>query len=158
LETVIIGFNDFKRRSTINYVYYIVGRYGWQSENLFDLVKKLDLVDDVIFKGYISEQEKYEMYTSCVCLINLSKYEGFGIPSLEALIFCKWSINSDIPSLREVVGEFGLFQDPLDFGQLVVNLEKVIDLQDLELETVSEYVQKFNLPSVHLQLKKALNL
>ncbi len=158
LETAIMGFNEFKRRSPVNYVYYIVGKYGWQSEKLFELIKKLDLADYVIFKGYVSEQEKYELYTSCSCLINLSKYEGFGIPSLEALMFCKWSINSDIPSLREVVGDFGLFQDPLDIDQLVINLEKVVDLQDLELEPVSEYVQKFNLPYVHLQLKTALNL
>jgi glycosyltransferase involved in cell wall biosynthesis len=139
LETAILGFNEFKKRSAVNYVYYIVGKYGWQSEGLFELVKKLNLVDEVIFMGYVSEQEKFEMFASCVCLINLSKYEGF-------------------PSLREVVGENGLFQDPLDIDQLVLNLEKVVDLQDLELETVTEYVRKFNLSSVHWQLRTALNL
>ena len=65
--------------------------------------EKLEKVSNVIFTGYLSDEEIVYLYKNCVAFLFPSIYEGFGIPPLEALACgCKNVICNDIPVLREI--------------------------------------------------------
>lgn len=78
------------------------------------LVLQLNLQDDITFHDYVSHDKLIELYQQCKALVYISKWEGFGIPPLEALASGARVIASDIPVLREVLAdtaEFIKFED-----------------------------------------------
>lgn len=63
----------------------------------------------VDFLDYVERRDLVQLYRSCVALVYPSKWEGFGIPPLEALACGSPVIASDIPVHREVLGEAAVF-------------------------------------------------
>lgn len=91
------------------YKYFIVGKKGWQFENLFEEVKKLGLEDKVIFLGYVPDEFIADIIKRSSCMLLLSKYEGFGITPLESVYFGKPAIVSDIPIFKEILEGYASF-------------------------------------------------
>lgn len=69
---------------------------------------------DVVFIGHVKEQDKAIVYSSAGLFAFPSRYEGFGLPPLEAMACGTPVICSSTGSLPEVVGEGGLLLDPSD--------------------------------------------
>ena len=65
----------------------IVGKRGWLFEHIFKKVEDLKLKKNVVFSGYISDDELSNLYKNAFCFVLPSLYEGFGIPILEAMNF-----------------------------------------------------------------------
>jgi glycosyltransferase involved in cell wall biosynthesis len=62
------------------------------------------LRERVQFVDYVALPELVSLYQSCAALISASRWEGFGVPPLEALACGARVIVSDIPAHREVLG------------------------------------------------------
>ena len=62
-------------------------------------------------RGYVSQTELAELYRGAACLVQPSRYEGFGLPVLEALACGTPVVALDEPALREVAGEAAVFVD-----------------------------------------------
>ncbi|MFN8223074.1 MAG: glycosyltransferase family 1 protein [Gaiellales bacterium] len=58
--------------------------------------------------GYVSQERLVELYRAAACLIQSSRYEGFGLPVVEALACGLPVVCVDEPALREVVGAAGV--------------------------------------------------
>ena len=69
--------------------------------------------DRLLFSGFVSEFTKYRLIKGSEFLIFPSVYEGFGIPALEAMALGKPVLSSWSSSLPEVVGDAGVYFDPL---------------------------------------------
>ena len=74
---------------------------------LYPLAEQLGLMKAVEFLGYVGEGELSDLYENAVALIFMSRYEGFGLPALEAMAAGCPVIVSDRASLPEVVNDFG---------------------------------------------------
>jgi glycosyltransferase involved in cell wall biosynthesis len=70
--------------------------------------------DHVIFPGFVPESAKAAVYRGAHLFCYPSRYEGFGLPPLEALACGVPVIGSRVTSLREVVGDAGLLFGPDD--------------------------------------------
>jgi glycosyltransferase involved in cell wall biosynthesis len=55
--------------------------------------------------GYVSRATLHSLYAHCRFVVFPSRYEGFGIPIVEAMTFGKRILASDIPILREIAGD-----------------------------------------------------
>ncbi len=98
------------RRSPLRFV--VIGRKGWKvDEFLAEL--PVDARERLLFSGFVSEFTKYRLIKGSEFLIFPSFYEGFGIPALEAMSLGKPVLASWSSSLPEVVGDAGVFFDPL---------------------------------------------
>jgi glycosyltransferase involved in cell wall biosynthesis len=58
--------------------------------------------DAVTFTGFISDQQLMEYLSSAALLVQPSRYEGFGLPPLEAMVLGTHALISDIPVFREI--------------------------------------------------------
>ena len=56
-------------------------------------------------RGWVEKAELAELYRGAVAVLLPSRYEGFGIPALEAMASGTPVVVSDDPALREVVGD-----------------------------------------------------
>ena len=77
-----------------------------------------DDVNNLILTGYITEEEKKSLILKCKSLIHPSKYEGFGIPPLEALALDKSVMLSRATCLPEIYGSSADWFDPDNGGIL----------------------------------------
>ena len=71
------------------------------------------LCNDVLFVTNPNQAELVRLYRGCLALILPSFIEGWGLPAGEALWLGRPALCSDIPVLREVCGDRGLYFDPL---------------------------------------------
>lgn len=101
-----------KKNDNLNLV--IVGKKGWYFEGLFELVKKEQLEDRVIFTGYVDDEDKPAIYQGAKIFAFPSLYEGFGLPPLEAMASGVPVISSNTSSMPEVVGDAGILLSPKD--------------------------------------------
>lgn len=146
IENMILGFKEFIANNKCYefYKYKIIGQFGWNYSSLILLLKNLKIEDKVEFTGYLSDSEKNMILRKCTGMIYLSKYEGFGIPPLEAMYFNKISIVSNSSSLPEVVGNAGIIQDPNDINLLASNLKIVVENSDNYKVNINFQLKKFN--------------
>ena len=77
---------------------------GEYRRHLEELVRQQGLEARVRFIDYVEPDELVRLYQRCAAFIYASKWEGFGIPPLEALACGARVIASDIPVHREVLG------------------------------------------------------
>ena len=63
----------------------------------------------VILPGYVSDEELAWLYTHCRAFLFLSRGEGFGLPPLEALLAGAEVVASDIPVMREILGDHATY-------------------------------------------------
>jgi len=68
----------------------------------------------VHFTGVVDEEDKPTLYRGAVAFIFPSRYEGFGLPPLEALACGTPVVGSDVASIPEVVGNAGVLLPPDD--------------------------------------------
>ena len=103
----------------------IAGKKGWLFNEIFQTVKSEKLENQVIFTDFVDESQKWTLYKNAICSILPSTYEGFGIPAIESMKIGTPVIVSNIPPLKEVVKNSGLFIDPQNESDLC---QKMIDM------------------------------
>jgi glycosyltransferase involved in cell wall biosynthesis len=80
----------------------------------------------VIHLGYVTDGELRALYEHAACFVYPSRYEGFGLPPLEALACGCPVIASRAASLPEVCGDAALYVDPDDPRQLADAIRRVL--------------------------------
>jgi glycosyltransferase involved in cell wall biosynthesis len=68
--------------------------------------------------GYVTDAQLRSLYEQAMCFVFPSKYEGFGIPALEAMGLGCPVVASAIDAVREVCGDAARYFDPSDGAEL----------------------------------------
>lgn len=92
----------------------IVGKKGWLSEDLFSYIERSTIKEQIIFTGYVSDDDLRALYSACSVFVYPSLYEGFGLPPLEAMACGAPVVASRISSLMEVTGGAAVLAAPKD--------------------------------------------
>lgn len=78
------------------------------------LVEALGIQADIRFTGWVDEAHKAALLRGASCAVFPSRYEGFGLPVLEALACGTPLVTSNTSSLPELLGDAGFAVDPDD--------------------------------------------
>ncbi len=78
----------------------LAGRAGWKNEEVFSLVKNLNIEDKVVTTGYIEDDDLPNLYQGAKVFVYPSLYEGYGLPPLEAIASGTPTIAYNSPSLN----------------------------------------------------------
>jgi glycosyltransferase involved in cell wall biosynthesis len=81
-----------------------------QRARLLDIARRAGVERHIHLLGYLSDEALINLYRASDALLFPTRYEGFGLPLLEAMAAACPVISSDIPVVREIVrhGENGL--------------------------------------------------
>lgn len=112
----------------------LVGGKGWGFEEIFEMVKGLGLEHAVEFPGFIPAADLPGWYRNAIAFIYPSKFEGFGLPVLEAMASGTPTIVSRTPSLLEVAGDAALTFPSDDAVALADAIELVVEQDALRSE------------------------
>jgi glycosyltransferase involved in cell wall biosynthesis len=83
-----------------------------------DYIQRVGLGDNVRWTGYVAEEDKPAVYRGALCFAFPSRYEGFGLPPLEAMACGVPVVTTDAASLPEVVGNAAFAVAPDDARQM----------------------------------------
>lgn len=93
----------------------LVGRRGWENEQVIDLLDRCPaLKDSVEEHAGLPDARVQALIAGARALLLPSFAEGYGMPVTEALALKVPVVCSDLPALREAGGDAPLFLDPLD--------------------------------------------
>ena len=117
VETLVEAFSTVAQADD-DAALVIGGKLPEQDDPVFfdprPLASALGISDRVRFIGWVDEADKPAILRGAACAIFFSRYEGFGLPVLEALACGTPMIASDTSSLPELVGNAGFALDPDD--------------------------------------------
>lgn len=109
--TLIHAFARLKQQR-LEHKLVIVGQKGWMYETLLPLVQRLGLQEDVIFTGYVPQEDLPAVYNLADLFVFPSLYEGFGLPPLEAMACGVPAVAANRSAIPEVVGDAAVLVDP----------------------------------------------
>ena len=106
-ESGVIGRNGFKL--------VFVGRPGWDMGSFYDDIAADPLLKNtVLHLRNVSDDELSVLYQHAAFCLYPPKYEGFGLPIIEALASGKPLLVSNAGPMPEIAGDFAIALDPED--------------------------------------------
>lgn len=109
----------------------LVGGKGWLYDEIFAKARSLGLASEVLFPGYVSDEEQLLWYHGASAFAYPSLYEGFGLPVAESLACGVPVVTSNVSSLPEAGGDLALTADPLNSSALAAALRQALTDEDL---------------------------
>ena len=159
INLIIEAFHQLKIKNNFHHQLILGGKKGWGYSDIFTLVEKLKLEKDVIFTGYVTEEEKKYLYKHTDLFVYPSFYEGFGLPPLEAMSYGCPVITSNTSSLPEVVGNAAIQINPNNVTELYGAIKEVIENDKLRKKMITEgykQAKKFSQVESLKELEKSL--
>lgn len=160
LKNLILAYDGIKNRISQKLV--IAGTKDSQNDFIDELIDKLGLKNKIIEINSPSDKEIYSLYKYTDLFVFPSFYEGFGYPPLEALALGSVAVSSNIPILKEILGEKIACFDPYDVSEIGECMLNILQNENLKKELYEEgkkRLSKFRREKIipqYIELIKAL--
>lgn len=131
VHRLISAFDRFKQKHNSDVKLLIGGRFAWQTGPVKNAFVKAVHKKDILFLGYLSEEDLNSLTASALAMAYISNFEGFGLPVLEAMHCEVPIITSNVSSLPEVAGEAALYVNPNNTREIEKALFNIWDQPEL---------------------------
>jgi len=141
----------------------LVGKVDKYSKDIFELIKKenlLDLVKMPGMKSYVSDEETVALRKAAVAYVFPSLKEGFSLTPLEAQYFGLPCVISDIPCHKEIYGDSVVYFNPLSTEDMAEKINRVVfdnSLRGLLIKKGLENIEKYTWNSTANTTLKVFN-
>ncbi len=109
----------------VDYKLVMCGK-GPESKKVEKLVRKYGLEDRVDIRGWVSEEEKLRLMSTCKFFVMPSIYESYGLAALEALSYGKPLVCTDVDGLPGNVKDAGYYVKPKDAEGLAKGINEML--------------------------------
>lgn len=144
IQTLIKAFCILKQKYNINYKLILTGRSGWKDK----LEIPTEVLDNIIFTGYVSDEELLSLYSNASIYVFPSIYEGFGFPLLEAMSSGTPIVASLTSSLPEIGGNACIYvNDPFSPEEYAKTIFEVLSdslQQEMMVNSGYQRVKEFS--------------
>ena len=108
IDSAILAFKSLLEKIDDKNLKFIIAGKGRYEKYLKDFVKKINLENNIIFKGFVSEEEKKELLNKSYAMIMPAVNEPFGLTIVEALYSSCISIISDKSGVYEALKDYSI--------------------------------------------------
>jgi glycosyltransferase involved in cell wall biosynthesis len=130
LDGLMRAFAIF-RRAHPEFRLIVCGMHGFFTGPLHELRRQLGLEVVVEFPGWIPRDKVYDLFARAWAFVFPSRFEGFGMPILEALAAGIPMACSDIEPLAGLAGEAAVRFDPAKPEEMAAAMERIVTDEDL---------------------------
>jgi glycosyltransferase involved in cell wall biosynthesis len=99
---------------------------------------RLGVLDSMQFNGWLPLPELERLYSQATVVVLPTRFEGFGLPVLEAMSHGAPVICSDLPVLREVGGDAAIYVEPGSVEGFASAIERLLADAELRGELAAE--------------------
>lgn len=124
LEGALATFEALRSHDDLELV--VAGGRGWDDADLLARLGRSPAADRIRLTGQVSDEDLADLYRGTECFLFPSRYEGFGLPPLEAMACGAPVVSSDRSSMPEVVGDAALLVPPDDTAGWVSAVEDML--------------------------------
>jgi glycosyltransferase involved in cell wall biosynthesis len=135
IPTLLDAYARLRQMTGMRVKLVLAGGKGWLYDAIFARVQQLGLEEEVIFPGFVSDNEQPLWYRAAAAFAYPSLYEGFGLPVTEALACGVPVVTSNISSLPEAGAGIAQTVDPHDVEALAIALQRALSDPTLRAQT-----------------------
>ena len=127
IKTIIEAFFNLRSKNELNGIkLVIIGKNGFNSKVIYDFVNASPFKDEVIFTGYLNDDDLAKYYAGATIMLYFSLFEGFGLPVLEAMSCATPVICSNTSCFPEIVEELDVKVPPTDVNAVEEKILKIL--------------------------------
>jgi len=108
----------------------IVGKVGWKSDASMCAIRQSSVVAPVHHLDYVNEDNLIAIYQGAVLFASATRYEGFGLPALEAMACGLPVIVTAGGASAEIVGDAGIVVEEADEQALEIALVSLLESEE----------------------------
>lgn len=123
---LVRAFADLRRSAFPDLRLRIIGPPDPRYPEAHDLARELEVHGAIDWCGYVDVEELARAYREAAVLVQPSRYEGFGLPVLEAMAAGTPVVCTRAGALPEVVGEAAIVVEPDDDRALADAVTRVL--------------------------------
>jgi len=133
LSRLVAAYRALPPSLTKKYKLILIGADGWGNEQILrDITDaQQDGLDIIKVRQFVPDSDLPALYTGATALVHPALYEGFGMTPLEAMAYGTPVAVSDIPAVREVVGDAGIYFDAEDTQAMSAKIKLVLEDETL---------------------------
>jgi len=125
LDGLLRAFAEFRKKQP-DFRMVVCGIHGFFTSELQALRESLGLMESVEFPGWIPREDLRDLYARAWAFLYPSKFEGFGLPVLEAMAAGVPTACSSIEPLAGIAGDAALPFDPTDGNAIAAAMERIV--------------------------------
>lgn len=120
----------------------LVGSSKENHEKVINLIKELDMADQIVYLGYVSVKEIVALYKKATTLVFPSLFGPTNIPPLEAMVLGTPVLCSNLFSMPEQIRDAGLLFDPFNIEDMAEKIYRIWTDENLRQELIEKGYQK----------------
>lgn len=136
LETILQVMQTLKKQRALWFRLVLVGKEDYFYQRVQQQAWAMNVDDVVQFLGFVPDRDLPALYYGAMAYIFPSKYEGFGLPPLEAMYYGTPVIASNASCLPEVLGEAALYFDYQDVSGIIHQLVQLREQSSLREQLI----------------------
>ncbi len=136
IDKIIISFAKFISKPKNSHWKLVIAGKGDQTDNLKDLVNKLNLIKHVDFVGFLNQKENYNYYCKAKIFVSIPRSDSISISLVEAMLSGCIPFVSNLEANLELIKDNrnGFIEDDLEN----INFEKFMQIDSEYTESVRQ--------------------
>ena len=157
VDKIIKSFDRFKETSKTGHKLILVGKRMGKFEKVIRAITQSNFNKDIIEMGYLEDGLAARLLASADALINLSEYEGFGMPLVEAMqsgVPVLAATNSCFP---EIMQDAGKLIEQNDVNQIAQDMFFIFQYPEQFIQKGLKRSSQFNWDTAAALLRSIIN-
>ncbi len=136
VANMLLGYDQFRKMSNSKVKFILIGEHFFKTDDIRCTISSMQFKNDVQFLGRIEPHQIRNLLASAIALVLVSKFEGFGIPVLEAFKCDTPAIVSNITSMPEVASDAAIYANPFSTDSICNAMLQMINQPGLREQLI----------------------
>ena len=134
IPRLLRAFDAMKKTTGVPHQLVLAGQRGWKDGEIFKTLSRMKHKQDVIVTGFVTQPTLTTLYHAAEALVQVSLYEGFGFPVIEAMSAGCPVLISSHGSLPEIAGSAAVQANPYQEKEIAAQLYQLLSDQTLRAQ------------------------